>query len=196
MVRASDIEGIWYHGDLEDADFSTRSMDTEDYTRSPNALGPGIYWTRDRDQARGYAGKKGYVFSATMDLTPRKTMSKDDTVTSEIVERFISLAPRGSRRTGLENWDNNIDQAVSTYVESGEDLLDALVGVYHDFYGMDSRAFGRSMVRIGYDAYIHHLPNVDHLVVWNPKIIKVKEVDKAEEHVFEHLINFRDFLDK
>jgi hypothetical protein len=35
------------------------------------------------------------------------------------------------------------------------------------------RAFTRAMTALGYNALLHHLPGVDHLIVFNPAIIEV-----------------------
>lgn len=167
-------DGLWYHGDLRETDFSDHIMDAEDYSRNRNAVGPGIYWTRDDWQARGY-GQGGFFYTATVKIDPKRLMTIDHKPTRWFIERFIRLAPKEARETGLSNWMNNMKMAVDAYVQE-DDLHESLVGVYNDFYGRDSKAFAKSMINIGFDAYLHHLPAVDHLIVWNTKILNISSI--------------------
>ena len=169
------VSGLWYHGDASRRQtFDDQRMDRDAHL-DKNAWGPGIYWTRDEGQARGYAWPSGYVYAATVRTT--RVLEDDAPVDPAKVGRFIDLAPADSRETGLSNWHENAAvarrRAVEGYCRSGRDLLDALLGVYNDFYGQDAGAFARAMVRLGYDSCLHHLPEVDHLIVYDPRVIQV-----------------------
>lgn len=173
-------DGLWYHGDTRETDFSDQTMDAEDHTRDRNARGPGIYWTREEHQAKGY-GLGGFLYTATAKIDQTRLMTADHRPTRWFIESFIRLAPMGPRKIGLSNWMNSMKSAIDAYMDD-ESLHEALMGVYNDFYGRDSRAFAKSMVKIGFDAYIHHLPGVDHLVVWNPKVMMVGNIVPVREH--------------
>jgi len=188
-----DLSGLWYHGDAKGTDFSSKVMDVEDYSRDRNALGPGIYFTRNRVLASGYAQDhgNGAVYTAEMLLKPKRVMTVKHKPTAAIVEKFIRLAPRESRETGLSNWGpgpNAMRRAVAGYVDQVE-LLDALCGVYNDFYQRNSKAYAKAMVAVGFDAYYHVLPEDVHLVVWNPDIIQVIETSN-EQYIMKHIKNF------
>lgn len=43
----------------------------------------------------------------------------------------------------------------------------------------DGRLWAQAMTKLGYAAFFHRLPEVDHLVVWDPDALRVI----AEEHV-------------
>ena len=198
MIDPKLIIGHWYHGDAKKyTTFKGRYMDTEDFTRDRNAMGPGIYFTRFAWQASGYAGQAsgysghGYVYDVTMDLNPKRVMTVDDTLDQKVIKKFMDLAPSDRREIGLSNYDNNVWAAVGAISDSSENLHDALCGVYGDFYGRDSRAFAAAMVKIGYDAYLHRLPEVDQLIVWNTDVINIVEVKPVSK--YKNLKSYNEF---
>lgn len=176
------FSGEWYHGDLVDTDFNTRKMDVEDYTRDRNAVGPGIYFTRDKSQAEGYAFPSGYVYTATLKLDPSRVMTVKTQAVREKLKRFVDACPD---KESLYNYDQNLTvavrKAVDMNIEYSSNFLDAVLGVYNDLYQRNSRLYAKNLVDIGFDAYLHHLPEVDHLVVWNPAIIHVLLKEKLEK---------------
>jgi hypothetical protein len=190
------ITGSWYHGDLHkrEDNFKEQKMD-RDPTQDRNAMGPGIYWTRDPNQAGGYAGEGGYVYEAEMDIKPGRLLTIKKKPTETYLTKFIGLASEEHRETGLSNWGENphvaLVKAVQGYMESSNDLYDALCGIYNDFFGRSPEEFAKSMVKLGFDAYLHHLPKIDHLIVWNPDVIKVKDMKPYSK--FTHLKSYKDF---
>ena len=173
--RPPSVSGLWYHGDAN----RRQTFDDQRMDRAPhldkNAWGPGIYWTRDEGQARGYAWPSGYVYAA--EVRTSRVLEDGDPVDPAKLGRIIDLAPEDSREAGLSNWGEDPRgarrAAVDGYARSGRDMLDAALGTYHDFYGQDAVAFTRAMVRIGYACCLHHLPEVDHLIVYDPRVIQV-----------------------
>lgn len=189
MINKKLISGPWYHGDRQKiSTFTGRYMDAEDFAHDRNAMGPGIYWTRLKWQASGYAEKEGYVYTAEMDLEPDRVMTIKTKPDAAKLRKFIELAPnKESRDMSLQNYAEDIDAAIELAIEYAMDednMLDAAMGLYNDLYSRkQSAAFGESMTAIGYDAYLHKLPEVYHLIVYNPEIIKVKEVVKKMKHI-------------
>jgi hypothetical protein len=149
-----------------------------------NALGPGVYFTRDKTQAIGYAESTGFLYSVKINTSAERILVESKKPDRKRLSRFIDLAPKESRYYGLTNWDVDPVQAkslaISAYAKF-EDELGALLGIYHDFYGSDWKSYARSMTSIGYDAYLHHLPAVDHLIVFNPKVIKIVGEESVAE---------------
>jgi hypothetical protein len=172
---------VWYHGDTaKRGDFRDQKMD-RDSDSDPNAAGPGIYFTADQQQAQGYAYPDGYVYTA--EISTRKIL-KDTTRPSAAKIRKLILSTDAERlEYGLSNWgyEGNVSsrnealaQAVDSYTRFSETMIDAAAAIYHDFYGRDgANDWARAMVKIGYDAYLHKLPAVDHLIVYNPDVIQV-----------------------
>jgi hypothetical protein len=174
-IKREPATGLWFHGDTSKrVNFDGQHMD-----RGPgqdkNAMGPGIYWTRLRDQARGYATTLGYVYEATMRTVEKRVLRDETRANARVLSAFITAAPEESRYYGLTNWDENPKRALRAAVEaySRDTMISGLLGIYHDFYGADSSAYARSMVLVGYDALLHTLPETHHLVVYNPAIIQV-----------------------
>jgi len=159
-----------------------------DQHKDPNSQGPGIYWTSDLEQAKSYAHPKGFIHVAKI---PTSKLLKDTTPKPdrEDVEWLIEKCdnPNGF----LSNWgfgdgmtdrDQALAQAVNTYCNYADAMIDACVSVYHDAYGRtDADLWAYNMVRMGVDAYLHRLPDVWHLIVYNPKVIKLVKAYKLRE---------------
>lgn len=199
MIDEKLISGHWYHGDSEKfSTFKGRLMDSEDYSRNRNAVGPGIYFTRLAWQASGYADKGGYVYDATMNIDPSRVMTIGDKPKRTLLRQFIDLAPSEEKRDiGLSNYGESegdpkaIGNAVQSAFTYSNNMLDSFMGLYNDMYGRDSRAFASSMVKLGYDAYLHKLPEVYHLIVWNTDAIKIEEIKPVSK--YKNLKSYHEF---
>lgn len=180
---SSKTSGLWYHGDWSLLkDFKDRKMDVEDYKSDRNAIGPGIYFSRDESQARGYAnGESGHLYTCEIDIKPSRLLHDNSRVDRARLLKFIKMAPD---KEGLYNYGQTIPSAISNALrlnaEGSTNMHDAVMGVYNDLFQKDSRMFGRCMVAIGYDAMLHKLPEVDHLIVWNVDLIKILKVEKIQ----------------
>jgi hypothetical protein len=150
-------------------------MDRERGTSDLNAVGPGIYLTRSRQQALGYAYPSGWLYKLTIRPGAR-ILNEQEPPRRAIISQMIDLAPAESREIGLSNYAENPVyarvEAEASYVHANTTLLDALVFLYHDFYGYDANDWTAAMVKVGFDATLHRLPEVDHLIVYNPQIIE------------------------
>lgn len=179
--RRGTFTGRWYHGDTSRRDtFVGHKMD-RDAGQDTNAVGPGIYFTRDRAQARGYAGRGGWLYTAKVTRTAR-VLPEAFRPRVDLIARFIALAPAESRYYGSTNWAESQDageRAAAEAYSNEASLASALMGVYNDFYGHDYDRYAKAMVELGYDALLHRLPDVDHLVVYNPDIIVVEEQEEV-----------------
>lgn len=192
MVSKKLIEGNWFHGDEKKLDhFKDRHLDAEDYSRETNANGPGIYFTRLRWQANGYAGQNGFVYTATMDLDPSRVLEKKTVPSPSKLKRLIELCPEEERQTGFSNFGYDTPHGPAMeialeYSQNNDTMLFAALSILHDFYGRsNNRDWAKAMVEIGYDAYLHKLPQVYHLVVYNPEIINIVSVKPAMKHIKE-----------
>lgn len=198
---------IWYHGDTSKrSSFNDQKMD-RDQDKDPNAMGPGIYWTESKRQAKGYAYPKGHVYTAEI-ITKKVIKDKTPKPSRKKIEKMILASP--DLDMSLSNWgygdgitskNEALNMAIEAYIND-DSLIDSLVTVYHDFYGRsESNLWAKNMVKIGIDAFEHQLPTVKHLIVYNPKIIKVKKVEPYSKVVDEALelmlsgLNTREVID-
>lgn len=181
---------IWYHGDStkRSSGFHDQKMN-RDADRDPNAQGPGIYWTADKEQAKGYAYKNGYVYTA--EIRSSKIIKDSTKPNSAVIRKLILLAPKEDLDVGLSNWgydesgkesfNQALEAAVNAYTHQSESLIDSMLMVHHDIYRKEANTWTQAMVKCGIDAYLHKLPAVEHLIVYNPNVIKVlKEEPWAE----------------
>lgn len=185
---ASKISGLWYHGDTSRREsFDDQKMDRDRGSQDLNACGPGIYLTHDEQQGWGYAWPSGW-FNVLRIRPGARILSETAPPQKAIILKMIDLAPAESRYVGLTNYNFEEDtararsQVADEYVRANETLLEALVALYHDMYGYQANPWTSAMVTVGFDATLHRLPEVDHLVVYNPKIIvRVSEEPYREE---------------
>lgn len=177
------IRGLWYHGDIgKRTSFDSQHMD-RDGAQDPNAVGPGIYLTRDRRQAHGYAAPNGYLYTIRIQTTPSRVMKDSTKPTADLIDRIIKLAPEEDRETGYSNWAQDPNeahrQALKAYgPDSGMTLHESLMCMYREFYGRQPNIWAKAVARLGFDALLHKLPLVDHLIVYNPAIIKIVKEQK------------------
>ncbi len=167
--------GIWYHGDAaRRSGFSDQRMDRP-RDQDQNAMGPGIYWTRDLEQARGYAFPKGYVYAARMNTTRSRVIGESTPPQRGKVLALLAQATPENREAGLSDWDENPVRARENLIRAclaNERMLDAMLEVYRGFFTTPEE-YAAAVVQAGFDAFVHELPEVDHLIVWNPSIIDV-----------------------
>lgn len=174
-----DPKKLWYHGDtsrrltFEDQRFQNRD--------NPNAVGPGIYFTESREQARGYAWPRGWLYTAR--IRGRCATGRQRMTASEI-QRFIGMLDDEGRGYLLSNWDEDPRRAMSKVLDAYTqiNLTSAAADLGRqgglDFLS-DGRTWARAMVALGYVAMVHQLPNVQHLVVWDPNALTIMSEEKV-----------------
>lgn len=193
LLEAAAMSDVWYHGDsAKRSRFDDQKMDRDQHV-DPNAMGPGIYWTKDERQAYGYAAPKGYVYTAQV---KSNKLIKDNTRPNQAkLEKLVSLVDKESLGYGLSNWGEDYErglqsrafrEAINAYMNYNTSMIDATLQIYHDFFGRSgANEWCRAMVKIGYDAFLHKLPATYHLVVYNPKVIHVVSEDKYSLSKFQ-----------
>ena len=168
--------GTWHHGDQNRRTTFVDQRDRRRGTSDPNALGPGVYWSRDLTLARGYAFPYGWIYEATMRTTPRRTMTDRSKPTAAFFGKLIDACPAEVRNDNLANYDENLRVARAKAVEAAlfevwkGRPLDGAIGIFHEVYGWDAKLFVPAMVKLGWDCYVSP---TDILVVWNAAIIQV-----------------------
>jgi hypothetical protein len=188
LFEAAAMSDVWYHGDSNKRSrFDDQKMDRDMHVDA-NAMGPGIYWTKDRPQAYGYASPNGYVYTAQ--IKTNKLVKDNTPVNRDRVAKLILECDAEGLLYGLSNWGEDYEKgkqsrayqdAIKAYVDYNESMIDAALTIYHDFFGRsDANEWTRAMIKIGYDGFLHKLPATYHLIVYNPKVIHVVSEDKFE----------------
>lgn len=170
---------LWYHGDLSQRlGFADQRMQNE---ANWNAMGPGIYFTSDKQQALGYAGASGYVYTAEVS---GKFATDEQTPTVKEIRKFLSMLDDEGRSYLFSNWDENPHRA-QRIVEATYASMD-FVSAFADLgrqggtdYGETGQQWASMMVKLGYAGMLHKLPAVEHLIVWDPNAITVKSEEAA-----------------
>lgn len=201
MITKKHLEGEWYHGDERKTDFVSRNyFDVTDHSRDRNAMGPGIYFTRLKYQASGYAGDSGYVYTVTVDLDPKRTLEDDTKPNKNVLRKFVKRCPDKELLYNYSSVNLSVaaEKAVEMNMDSSDNMLDAIMGLYNDLYQRDAVLFAKVMTEVGYDAFYHkvnpeHEPDAIHLVVYNPSIIKIVKEEHKGEVVKESLKHIKLF---
>jgi len=176
---------LWLHGDRNKrTSFKDQKMDRDPYGNdSPNESGPGIYFTQLLSEARNYAAPDGFIYQC--EITPNKVLTLNTKNSKIAIEKLISWAEPENLKKYLENWDENpklaFRKAVSNMVNHYSKLIDAAWTISNDEYAYDPNGWANSMLNLGYDAFYNE--KRDHLIVYNPKIIRiVKEIPYGTEN--------------
>lgn len=145
--------------------------------------GPGIYFTSDINNARRYG-----EFVHTVELTPRAVMTKDHvdirrSVSRNLLVKLAKAAPDWKRTA--QNWDENPQRGLIACIDSIFDMNESVAEVFQqlwvEFYRHASVDYVRNVVRMTkYDAIVADVQAIDnndiqHVIVYNPMIIKMKQ---------------------
>lgn len=148
-------------------------------------LGLGIYLTNDMSNAYTYSEGK-YIYELEVDTS--NISSFMDFLDYETVEKLIikgyefnedSLGNFGE--IAREGYNNVLDKAVRLYLDIGG--FNALMSIQNDFYNGNESEFPKAYYDItGISGFTQMFPNnlhdnkkLQHLVIYNPAIIKIKE---------------------
>lgn len=192
-------KNVWFHGDPNKREnFCDQKMDRDPFIEDPNANGPGIYFTKDYNQARGYAEPDGYVYTVKINPSAGYIIREDDKVDEhhqflfKLLKKAQDLDPEAVYYAvtdyGYEimNVEDVRDGHLKRIIESwdGLELIDAAVMSYKEFFGRNANAWANAMKELGILGYIQKQPETDHLIVYNCQAIKII---KEEKYVPEKL---------
>lgn len=171
-------EETFYHGSNKPI---TNFVD--DFVGNGNDVyGPGIYFSNNPNDSYAYVTNDGELYVCDLDI--KKELTTKIRFNKKIVLDFMKKSPDEYAWT---DWDENQSVAYQKALKAiqeyhGDNLLDALLQVWYDWYRSYGTEYVRNLVKLGYDATIHTLPSgTKFAVVYNPKIIKVKKVYSKEE---------------
>ncbi len=172
------LSGYYYHGTQR----PISQFSDEFVGRGKDQYGPGIYFTSSPITARGYCEKspEGVVYEC--ELTIRKELLKTDKINKAVLQKLIQNTPDDE---AYSNWDENPQRAVSialgNYMDE-DNMYDALMSVWYDWYNSHATEFVRALVQLGYDAFTHKFENGELFVIlYNVASIKVVNSYTLEE---------------
>lgn len=166
--------GKFYHGSTH----KIGSFVDEFVGQGNNQLGPGIYFSTDVHDALAYSGKDGFIYEVSINL--RNDLNTTQKVNPRVCKALMMNTPDESAWT---NWDENkniaIKMALQNTLEISDNMLDALMTIWGDWYMQDEVMFVRELAKLGFDGSIY--PNYNNsgstwAVVYNPQSITINKI--------------------
>lgn len=193
IYESSDSEELaddeWYHGDPNQRhDFCDQKMDRDRYTADPNANGPGIYFTKDKDQAYGYAEPNGYFYKVRINTDGRKVILEKHKASSnkkflfKLIKKaqehdadrvFYAVSDYEYVTEPSEVRDQHIINLINKFL-ANESLIGACVIIYKEFFN-DANLWAKSMSDLGVAGFIQQQPETTHFVAYDCNIIEILE---------------------
>lgn len=194
-------KNIWFHGDPNQRKhFCDQRMDREAFVQDPNANGPGIYFTKDYTQARGYAYPDGYVYTVKINpnagfIIKEKDKAKDH---KDFLFTLIKKAQEHNPETvyyavtdyghEIMNVDDVTDDHIKSIIEnylSNFNLISAAVSVYKEFFGREANPWTKAMKETGALGFLQKQPDTDHLIVYDCDAIEILKEEKYVQDLNE-----------
>ena len=141
--------------------------------------GPGIYFTTSYDEAVGYADG-GYVYTVRIEPRLLYDESEEKAVPEELLLKLAMSAPNWEDHASnfSEDPESGAYQAVSSAYEYNDNEKDVLLQVWIEFYRYSPVDFVRNCVKVGIDGVIVNRDNGKHIIIYNPSIIEVRDIEK------------------
>ena len=171
-------EYIVYHGTNSDIQkFSDEFVGKEEAT---DQEGPGIYFTTLKEESEMY-GKNLY----SVKLTPRKLMDMTPINKNKwrsFTTKMLQSAPdwEDTAQNFHENPKKGLILAVESMMDYNDTEKDLAQQIWYDFYRYTPVDFVRNMVEMGIDGIIVPREKSNHIIVYNPSIIDVLEVENKD----------------
>jgi hypothetical protein len=184
---------IWYHGDIHRrSGFCDQRMDRELYVQESNANGPGIYLTRNKEEAKTYCGDRGYVYTLKI-LGDRIIEDKERSNSRKSQDFLYRLIKEGQRynservyygisdyievRSESEVMDYHIRKIVLE-VFSRISFIESCINIGKEFYS-NANDWCSVMSSLGIVGY--HPSNTEHLVIYDCNSIEIVSEESIEE---------------
>lgn len=171
--------GTFYHG----SPHKITSFVNDFMEEGNHMYGPGIYFTSNPQEASTYAEKDGYIYEVTLNF--RKELASKGKVNLNVCKKLMLNAPDEEAWTNwAEDKNTAINDALRTTAESSDNMLEALMIVWGDWYRGQHIAFVNQLIKLGYDGTLY--PNINNsgntfAVVYNPQSINLVRIIPASE---------------
>jgi hypothetical protein len=167
---------IWYHGrSVKSKVFDYRYAGGEN---AVNQEGSGFYFSNHFNDALSYAYPNGIIMRCKVNYSKPRLLTDKSPIRKNVVRDLIKKAP--DLEMSLSNWDYDparaLVKAVNSIVDYSDDGADAYQQVEYDFYRYEPQEYLKNLSKY-FDAHITRRSDTGyHLIVYNPKVIKVLEV--------------------
>jgi hypothetical protein len=148
--------------------------------------GPGLYFTTSYDEALGYADG-GYVYEVR--VSPRLLFdeSEEKDINKDVLEKLVFLSENWEDHAS--NWDPNPKIGVENMIDSAykynDNEKDVLLQIWIEAYRYDGVNFVRNCVKVGIDGIIVNRENGKHVIIYNPKIIELTNIEDVSKEISE-----------
>ena len=173
LVTADEKSDVWYHG-------RTTKSETFDINRTGKGNdqeGPGFYFSSDYKDAASYAYPSGVVMTVDIDLGGRITPEEFE---ESDFETFLEMADPEDLEITLSNYAEHPEEAKATLKEAIINDDNPYLTVWYEMFRHNPAGYLKAMVDLGYDGHVS-TPNehidTKHLIVYNPDVIDIQEVD-------------------
>lgn len=202
-------KNVWFHGDTHKRqNFCDQKMDREAFVQDPNANGPGIYFTKDYTQARGYANPNGYVYTVKIDIGHNRVILEDDE--AEDHKEFLFFLIKKAQEYDPEHvyyavtdygveimdvddvTDEHIKDIIEEYL-SNLKLIGAAVSIYKEFFGREANEWTKAMKDLGVVGFIQEQPETTHFIVYDCDAITILKEEKYVQEIDENK-TFKSFI--
>jgi len=165
---------IAYHG--SDHDFKKFTDEFMGSQEASDQEGPGIYFTTSRNEALHY-GK--FLYSVI--LRPNKLLDETSSKNIKPIELKKIIKQLPEWELNAQDWDENpergLNVAIQSFIQYNDTEKDLFQQVWIDFFRYNPIIFAREMVKLGYDGQIINKENRQHIIVYNPNIIEITNIE-------------------
>lgn len=175
MKNLPPSELVWYHGTPREL----REFTLEDIGHSNEDQGPGVYFSSNFTDARGYAfnhrgdvsTQSGYVYEFTFPAH-RNFVSMTGRIPITQLEQLLRMAP--DYRDKLLDWDERVPAAIARVkacLRRQENPFQAFLQIWYNFYRYCPEDYVANMVTLGYDGVLiqKDFMNIKHFIAYNLK---------------------------
>lgn len=168
---------VWYHGRA----VNSTVFDIKYTGKGHDQEGPGFYFSSDFEDSAHYAGATGIIIAAK--IKPERLVRGKPEQNINAIRSLMKRSPH--LESALTNFDENRDRAfnmaLNSFIETNDTLKDAFQSVWVDIFEKDSEEYLKALIAKRWDAhYATWVREVKHIIVYNPKAIKMVDVFDRE----------------
>ena len=180
-MQLKDIGNVFYHGSPKRfSRFDARFLSDKDGIFEH---GYGFYFSNDKNVARGYAGRGGYIYTCKLHISRPASLTKS--AKPRDIKKLIIKAPH--YKEVLENFGENPDEAlqmaVTNIVEYSKHEADAFDQVWYDFYHPyeNGPLYLRNLSKLGYKGFIKNIHKDTYFsIVYDEGVIEVLNKERVK----------------
>jgi hypothetical protein len=177
------IPKIWFHGSPTKFEkFDSKFAITK---TSYAQMGPGFYLTNSKEDAESYGrkSKDGYIKEVTISSV-KNIKTESSKIIPGLLEKLSEKIP--DEEGVLSNWDENPIRArrelLKSIRESSKNIFELVLNVWKEYFYGYEEDFLKILIKNNIDGFlIKKRDGVEHLVVYNPDILKIEKVEQIKD---------------